>query len=139
MAAKKRDAHQHSRKHQYIIGVDLGGTNIVAGAMSLDGAQSYGMRSVPTGAEQGAEAVTDRIIALIEGVILDTIAKTNASRKDFLGVGIGAPGPMDRERGLVIVAPNLGWRDYPLRDRIGTRLGLQATLDNDANCATVGE
>jgi len=131
MPAKKR---QH-----YIVGVDLGGTNIVAGAMSVDGAHQYGMRSVPTGAEQGAEAVTDRIIAQIEGVILDTISQTNAQRKDFIGVGIGAPGPLDREKGLVIVAPNLGWRDYPLRDRIGSRLGLDATLDNDANCATVGE
>jgi glucokinase len=139
MAPKKREAQQNVRKHQYIVGVDLGGTNIVAGAMSTDGAHSFGVRSVPTGAEQGAEAVTDRIVALIEGVILDTIAKTSANRKDFIGVGIGAPGPMDRERGLVIVAPNLGWRDYPLRDRIATRLGLEATLDNDANCATVGE
>ena len=131
MPAKKR---QH-----YIVGVDLGGTNIVAGAMSVDGAHQYGMRSVPTGADQGAEAVTDRIIAQIEGVILDTISQTNAQRKDFIGVGIGAPGPLDRDKGLVIVAPNLGWRDYPLRDRIGARLGLDATLDNDANCATVGE
>jgi glucokinase len=39
----------------------------------------------------------------------------------------------------VIVAPNLGWKDFPLRDRVTKRLGLPATLDNDANCATVGE
>jgi glucokinase len=124
---------------QYIVGVDLGGTNIVAGAISVDGSQQYGMRHVPTGAEQGAEAVIDRIVALIEGVILDTIAKTNADRKDFIGVGVGAPGPLDRDRGVVIVAPNLGWRDYPLSDRIAERLGLEISLDNDANCATVGE
>jgi len=76
---------------------------------------------------------------LIESVILDTMAETSARRADFLGVGIGAPGPLDREKGIVIVAPNLGWRDYPLRDRITERLHLPATLDNDANCATVGE
>jgi glucokinase len=131
MSAKKRQ--------QFIIGVDLGGTNIVGGAMSSDGVHQFGMRSVPTGAEQGAEAVTDRIVSLIEGVILDTIAKTNASRRDFIGVGVGAPGPLDREKGLVVVAPNLGWRDYPLRDRIQSRLGFETSLDNDANCATVGE
>jgi glucokinase len=131
MASKKRQ--------RYIVGVDLGGTNIVAGAMSEDGAHHFGMRSIPTSAEQGAEAVADRIAGLIEGVILDTMAQTDAHRREFIGVGVGAPGPLDRERGVVIVAPNLGWRDFPLRDRITERLGLPATLDNDANCATVGE
>jgi glucokinase len=131
MATKKRQ--------QYIIGVDLGGTNIVVGAMSADGKHSFGMRSIPTSAELGAEGVADRIVGLIEGVILDTIAQTSANRRDFIGVGIGAPGPLDREKGLVVVAPNLGWRNFPLRDRIGERLNLPATLDNDANCATVGE
>jgi glucokinase len=97
------------------------------------------MRSVPTASEHGAEAVADRIVGLIEGVLLDTIAQTKAHREDFIGVGIGAPGPLDREEGIVIVAPNLGWRNFPLRDRIAKRLGLPATLDNDANCATVGE
>ena len=127
------------KRQQYIIGVDLGGTNIVVGAMSIDGKQHFGMRAEPTSAQHGAEAVADRIVGLIEGVILDTLAKTDAHRQDFIGVGMGAPGPLDREKGLVIVAPNLGWRNFPLRDRIGQRLGLPATLDNDANCATVGE
>ena len=127
------------KRHEYIIGVDLGGTNIVVGAMSADGKHHYAMRSIPTSAELGAEGVADRIVGLIEGVILDTIAQTKAQRRDFIGVGIGAPGPLDRDKGIVIVAPNLGWRNFPLRDRIGERLNLPATLDNDANCATVGE
>src|SRR5436309_3152540 len=131
MTAKKR---QH-----YIVGVDLGGTNIVVGAMSADGKQHFAMRSIPTSVESGAEGVADRIVGLIEGVVLDTIAETNANRRDFLGVGVGAPGPLDREKGLIVVAPNLGWRNFPLRDRISDRLRLPVTLDNDANCATVGE
>ena len=131
MASKKR--------HRYIVGVDLGGTNIVAGAMSEDGSESYGMRSIATSAEVGAEGVADRIVGLVEGVILDTIAETDAHRRDFIGVGVGAPGPLDRERGVVIVAPNLGWRDFPLLDHITKHLNMPATLDNDANCATVGE
>src|SRR5262249_32460832 len=126
-------------QQQYIIGVDLGGTNIVVGAMSADGQQHYAMRSIPTSAESGAEAVADRIVGLIEEVINATMSETGASRDDFIGVGIGAPGPLDREKGIVIVAPNLGWRNFPLRDRIAERLNLPATLDNDANCATVGE
>ncbi|HSQ30053.1 MAG TPA: ROK family protein [Gemmatimonadaceae bacterium] len=127
------------KRHQYIIGVDLGGTNIVVGAMSADGKHHHAMRSIPTSAEVGAEGVADRIVGLIEGVILDTIQQTKAQRRDFIGVGIGAPGPLDRDKGIVIVAPNLGWKNFPLRDRIGERLDLPATLDNDANCATVGE
>jgi len=127
------------KRQQYIIGVDLGGTNIVVGAMSADGKQHFAMRSIPTNPEVGAEGVADRIVGLIEGVILDTIAETNSSRRDVLGVGVGAPGPLDREKGLVVVAPNLGWRNFPLRDSIGERLRLPVTLDNDANCATVGE
>src|SRR5215831_16711393 len=128
-----------TKKQQYIIGVDLGGTNIVVGAMSADGKQHYAMRSIPTSAESGAEAVADRIVGLIEDVINATMAETGASRDDFIGVGIGAPGPLDREKGIVIVAPNLGWRNFPLRDRIAERLNPPATLDNEANCATVGE
>ena len=54
-------------------------------------------------------------------------------------MGIGAPGPLDRERGLVIVAAKPWLAGFPLRDRIAQRLDLPATLDNDANCATVGE
>ena len=127
------------KRHEYIIGVDLGGTNIVVGAMSADGKHHHAMRSIPTSAELGAEGVADRIVGLIEGVILDTIAQTKAQRRDFIGVGIGAPGPLDRDKGIVIVAPNLGWRNFPLRDRIAERLNLPATLDNDANCAKVGE
>jgi glucokinase len=131
MAMKKRA--------RYIIGVDLGGTKIFAGALSEDGRGHHGMRSIPTSAELGAEGVAERIVGVIEGVILDTMAETDAKREDFIGIGVGAPGPLDREKGLVIVAPNLGWKNYPLRDRISGRLGLPTTLDNDANCATLGE
>jgi len=127
------------KRQQYIIGVDLGGTNIVVGAMSADGKQHFAMRSIPTSAESGAEGVADRIVGLIEGVILDTLAETNSNRRDVIGVGVGAPGPLDREKGLVVVAPNLGWKNFPLRDRISERLRVPVTLDNDANCATVGE
>ena len=124
---------------RYIIGVDLGGTNIVVGAMPEDGSREIAMRSSPTRAELGAEGVTDRINALIAETIAATCAETGARPTDFAGIGIGAPGPLDRARGLVIVAPNLGWRDYPLRERVQRAIGLPATLDNDANCATVGE
>ena len=65
--------------------------------------------------------------------------QTDCARRDFIGIGVGAPGPLDRGRGIVLVAPNLGWKDFPLAQRIQARLNLPTTLDNDANCATFGE
>jgi glucokinase len=126
-------------REQFIVGIDLGGTKISAGAMPTDGTREIAMRMVPTKAEEGATAVVDRIAALVEDVIAETISETGAQRSDFLGVGIGSPGPLDRARGVVIVTPNLGWRDFPLRDEVSQRVNLPATLDNDANCATLGE
>ncbi len=126
-------------REQFIVGIDLGGTNIAAGAMPTDGTREIAMRMIPTLSENGAEAVVDRIAALVEDVIRETQNETGAERSDFLGVGIGSPGPLDRARGVVIVTPNLGWRDFPLRDEVSKRVNLPATLDNDANCATLGE
>ncbi len=126
-------------KERYIVGVDLGGTNIAAGAMPTDGTREIAMRMAPTLAETGADGVVDRIVQMIEDVIAQTISETGATREDFLGVGIGSPGPLDREKGIVVITPNLGWRDFPLRDEISKRVNLKATLDNDANCATLGE
>jgi glucokinase len=127
------------KRQRYIVGVDLGGTNIVAGAMPEDGSSEIAMRSEPTLADEGADAVVNRIAQMIEKVIAETRAETGATRDDFAGVGIGSPGPLDRERGIVIVTPNLGWRNFPLRDEVANRVGLPASLDNDANCATLGE
>jgi glucokinase len=125
---------------RYIIGVDLGGTTIATGAMPADGSREIAMRTRLTLADRGgAEGVVDRIVEAVEEVIAATIDETGCARSDFLGIGIGAPGPLDREKGVVVVAPNLGWRNFPLRDRIADRLGLHSTLDNDANCATLGE
>ena len=126
-------------REQFIVGIDLGGTNIAAGAMPTDGTREIAMRMVATRAHEGADAGLDRIAALVEDVIAETSAETGAQRSDFLGVGVGAPGPLDRARGVVIVTPNLGWRDFPLRDEVSKRVNLPATLDNDANCATLGE
>jgi glucokinase len=124
---------------RYIIGVDLGGTNIVVGALSADGAQQFGMHSIPTRADLGADAVVERMVQLVERVAAETLAATGARRSQILGVGIGSPGPLSRATGVVIFTPNLGWSNFPLRDRIADAVQLPATLDNDANCATLGE
>jgi glucokinase len=134
------DFHQRmSPRTKYLVGVDLGGTNIVAGALAEDGSDLIALRSEPTRADQGAEAVVDRIVRMIDTVIAETIAQTGAKRDDMIGIGVGAPGPLDRERGIVVTTPNLGWTNYPLRDAISEKARLPVRIDNDANCATLGE
>lgn len=121
------------------VGVDLGGTNIVVGAMSDDGSRQFGMHSEPTRSDEGADRVIERMAEMVETTIRTAMRETGASRGAFKGVGIGAPGPLDREKGIVKVAPNLKWHDVPLRDRMSELTGLPAAIDNDANCATYGE
>lgn len=119
----------------YVLGIDIGGTNVVVGAVSPDGRQVLGLRSEPTEASRGPDRVIDRIVNLAR----EAIAEARRSEARIVGVGIGSPGPLDTRTGVVILTPNLGWTDMPLRDRIATALGLPATLDNDANCALAGE
>ncbi|MBR9991158.1 MAG: ROK family protein [Gemmatimonadetes bacterium] len=126
---------------RWVVGVDLGGTNIVVGVLPIDGGRGdvLGCRNVPTEAQRGAKFVVDRIVGLIEESIAEVIAAHGGTRDDFAGVGIGSPGPLNRATGTVINTPNLGWRNFPLRDLISNGVSLPATLDNDANCATYGE
>lgn len=134
-------AHSHSpaATDRFIVGVDLGGTNLVVGATSTDGQHKFGMHTIPTRADLGADAVVARIAELVERVIAEATSALGAPRTHCVGVGIGSPGPLNRETGVVIFTPNLGWRDFPLRDRVQDAVRLPATLDNDANCATLGE
>jgi glucokinase len=130
-----------SNTKKWIVGVDLGGTNIVVGVLPMDGGNAVvlGERSQLTEAQRGAKFVVDRITAMIEESIAEVSSRFNGTRADFAGIGIGSPGPLDRATGTVINTPNLGWRNFPLRDLIGNAVQLPATLDNDANCATYGE
>jgi predicted NBD/HSP70 family sugar kinase len=63
-------------REQFIVGIDLGGTNIAAGAMPVDGTREIGLRMVPTHAEEGAGSVVDRIAALVEEIIAHTREET---------------------------------------------------------------
>ncbi len=124
---------------KWLVGVDLGGTNIAVGVLPIDGGDVLALRTQPTEAHKGAKFVVDRIVAMIEESIAEVLSKHGGTREDFGGIGIGSPGPLDRRSGTVINTPNLGWRNFPLRDLISNAVGLPATLDNDANCATYGE
>jgi glucokinase len=120
-----------------IIGVDLGGTNIVVGGVPEDGSTVYALASERTPVQQGAEAVTQVMLRMIRECAEGT--KREAPGSQVVGVGVGAPGPLNTTDGIVIFAPNLSWHNMPLRDRIGEAAHLPTTLDNDANCAVLGE
>jgi glucokinase len=122
---------------RYIVGIDLGGTNIVAGCVAEDGTSLRGTRSTSTGAEDGPDAVVRRIIETAHAAMAETRALDPGA--EFIGAGVGAPGPLDTRRGVVLLTPNLGWVNMPLRQRLGDGLGLRTALDNDANCAVLGE
>ncbi len=124
---------------RWVIGVDIGGTNLVVGVVPFEGGAPLSLRSAATEGKRGPDAVVEDIGAMADAVVDEALDRHGGGRDRIAGVGIGCPGPLDLVRGRVIVTPNLGWNDYPIRDRIAERLGLRATLDNDANCATYGE
>ncbi|HXO85843.1 MAG TPA: ROK family protein, partial [Gemmatimonadales bacterium] len=116
---------------RYVLGIDVGGTNLVAGVLAEDGSEIHAVVSEPTMAAQGADPVIGRIVKLAKASIRE-------SGKKVEGIGIGSPGPLDTKKGIVLLTPNLGWTNMPLRDRVSEGLGLPAELDNDANCAIYG-
>ena len=120
-----------------VVGIDIGGTNLVVGCVAEDGSRLHALAEEPTCAEAGATDVLDRLVALAAR----TIARTRAELPgvEIAGVGVGAPGPLDTRSGVVLLTPNLGWVNLPLRRIIHDRLALPAALDNDANCAVLGE
>jgi glucokinase len=122
---------------QWGIGIDIGGTNCVVGAVAADGSRVVGDHSQPTELADGADAV----IAEVSAMATRATASVRAAdpNAEILGVGVGAPGPLDMHRGIVLLTPNLGWTDVPLRARLADRLGLAAALENDANCAVHAE
>ncbi len=130
-----------SPERKWIVGVDLGGTNVVAGVIPFDGGDGsvLALNSMPTEPGRGAKFVVDRMLAMIEEVIEAVLAAHGGTREDFAGVGIGSPGPLDRKTGTIINTPNLGWRNFPLRDLVANGVRMETHLDNDANCATYGE
>lgn len=122
----------------FVIGIDLGGTNMVVAAVSQDGARVVGQQSEPTRAVEGADAVVRRMVRMVERAI-EALAAEGIARAAVLGIGVGAPGTVDRARGLVVEANNIKWYRYPLAEQLGGATGLEVRLDNDANCATYGE
>ena len=117
----------------YSIGVDLGGTNLRAAAVDENG-KVLERISVPANYHAGPINVVNEIVHAIRAVRdrLDPVL--------LRGVGIGVPGFIDIEAGVVIGSSNLpGFHDFPVRDEIQKQLGTPIILENDANAAALGE
>ncbi len=121
-----------------VAGVDVGGTNVVVGTLPEDGSDLYGLLTEPTDLS-GPEATVRQIIRLLRTSFEQTRAALGAEEATVIGIGLGSPGPLDTKTGVVLLTPNLGWTNVPLRDLVSEATGLPATLDNDANCAVLGE
>ena len=122
-----------------IVGVDVGGTNVVVGTVPEDGSTVHGFRKQRTPVSDGPDAVVAQIGRMVAESMAEAREAVGNPAAEVAGVGIGAPGPLDRSSGIVLLTPNLGWTNFPLRDRVAEATGLPATLDNDANCAVFGE
>jgi glucokinase len=116
-----------------IVGIDLGGTNMQVGVVS--GAELLGKAKKKTRADEGRDAVLDRIA---QG-IAEACTEARLKPSDLAAVGIGAPGAIDPAEGLVLEAVNLRWDNVPLAAILKDRLGVPVFVDNDVNAAVYGE
>jgi len=116
----------------YSIGVDLGGTNLRAAAMTAEGTLVEQV-SVPTGVSSGREVVVNHLV--------DVVNKLRTSQGQVpAGIGVGVPGFIDLERGVITGSANMpGFENFPGRDELSNRLGVPIVLENDANAAALGE
>lgn len=119
---------------EMVAGVDLGGTKILTVLVDRAG-RVLARVKVPTGAGRGRDFVIDTMVDSVREAMRQSGAPPGAVR----AVGVGAPGPLDQDRGVVFLAPNLGWRNVPLGALLGERLWLPVWLENDANLAALGE
>jgi glucokinase len=118
---------------QAALAIDLGGTDLRAAVIDASG-RIVAFAATPTDAKGGPVAVVDQIVGLLAQV------RGRVSGLDILGLGVGAPGPLDPRQGIVIDAPTLaGWRNVPLAGLLSEHLALPVRLENDANAAALGE
>ncbi len=124
-----------------IVGVDLGGTNVRAGAFFEDGTPAGEKFSNPSEAQDGTEAIFDAIAKTVNQAIADATERPTA-------VGMAIPGFIDDRAGIVRWAPNFGksidgvfhhWQNVPFRQDLERRIGLPIAMANDANAAALGE
>ncbi|MCM3566620.1 ROK family glucokinase [Neobacillus mesonae] len=120
---------------QWVAGVDLGGTTTKFAFITMDG-EIVEKWEIPTDNRDEGKNITLNIADSISGKL-----KGHGKDKEQLaGIGIGAPGPIDYENGIILNTVNLGWQDYfPLQASLQELTALPVLIENDANCAALGE
>jgi glucokinase len=119
---------------QLLIGVDVGGTKVAAGAVNSTGEITFQTRTpmVANDAAAGLAAVISAINSVKNGI--------SGAGGELAGIGICAPGPLDPRSGVVINPPNLpGWRNFPLAAEVVKIFNLPVKVDNDGNAAALAE
>src|SRR6476660_9521255 len=118
----------------YSIGVDMGGTNLRVAAITTDG-QLLEKITLGVKVAMGRDYVIGEMCEAIH-----RLTEQYRGTGRFVGAGIGVPGIIDVEAGMMRMSANLpGWSEYPVRDEIERCLGARVFLDNDANVAALGE
>jgi glucokinase len=84
---------------------------------------------------EGAAGVIERI----RSTILEALGKAGLGPSDLAGVGVGCPGPLDLDRGVILHAPNLGWHDVPLKETLEKKFKCPTIIANDVDAGTYGE
>ncbi|WP_046216271.1 ROK family glucokinase [Paenibacillus wulumuqiensis] len=116
------------------VGVDLGGTAIKVGICNQEGELLHTYEG-PTEKEKGTDAVIDNI----EKYVRHIVEQSPYTWDQLVGVGAGVAGFTDLRAGVILLAPNIGFRNVPIRAILEERIGKTIVIDNDANVAALGE
>ncbi len=119
---------------KYWLGFDLGGTKMMATVFDA-GFKILGSHRTKTKGCQGAKEVLDRIVETIKEAADDAHIKV----QHLGGIGVGCPGPLDLDRGVILEAPNLGWKNVALKDTLEKEFGCPTVIANDVDSGTYGE
>lgn len=117
------------------VGIDFGGTKIIAGVVNLDTGRLIGTGKKKT--RQPNEQ--DELIKRISSVVDEALADSGVDAKKLTGIGIGAAGMVNRQKGVLVNAVNLGLQELPLTEPLSEFYNVPAQLGNDVEVATLGE
>lgn len=122
----------------YIIGIDLGGTNLKAGLVDRDG-KIHQRLSIKTENNADPQIISNQIFYLIDEII-NVGAGLKPAPTSIIGVGLGSPGLVDKKGETILFSPNLPlWRNIPIKRMVSERFSIPCVLENDANAAAWGE
>lgn len=116
------------------VGFDLGGTKMLA-VVYDDAFKPRGRRRRKTKGNEGAKAGVARIVATIH----EALAEAGVEPSEVSGIGIGSPGPLDLDKGVILDTPNLGWKNVPLRATLEKEFSCPVSVLNDVDAGVYGE